>query len=1496
MDRQERSSMYDVVIAESVRDVDRPLDDEPVTKRTSMYDVVAENDRVGDLPLDDEHVALLKVAVQELLDLCAENEVNVPDSLREKLWMSLDEKFVSKRAPTEKTHTEYLTELQLEGDQSFQQSGPFQDVLERLRKVKLNVPPIDLRIKDGSYKVTQYITEDPFEKIHASLHASTHGEDKLEGSQHDGPKRATQKIKTVSSESPFMKICTCLATCLVQKGNMKKRTKIKTIMDGVNLYFESGKMYLVLGGPGSGKSTLMKMIANNLIVNKDCHFDGEVTLSGLSPKDKKIYWTNLVSYIDQIDRLHPFLTVYETLMFSWMCRSGGTHYLPYYGQGSEVMEEVAKMDKEFYMINVILQLLGLKRVENTFVGDKTNVRGVSGGEKKRVTVAEMFTTRTPVLCGDEISTGLDAATTYDITRYVRLGARLTKTVKIVSLLQPPPETVANFDELILISEGKVIYAGPIEDVEKYFNSLGYYIPERVDLADWLQSVPTAEGWRYQKKDNFNGMNDDSYDAELMEMLSDDDLRKRHLSSGEFHTKFYESERGKQILEKVNAPFLEPAETTRVCASHRYRNDGITSFKLVAKRELLLYWRNKYQIKAKIMQTLITGTVVGTLFFNAKTQSVVSVLFLVMFTTGVQAMTQLVQMFYFRSIFYKHQDANFFPTWCYVAGRAMATIPNALIDALLYGTMIYFLVGLAYNDGASIANYFVFLLLIFITSFGSILIFSVFAACVSSVDVAQALMAVSLLLFNVFSGFTVQPDAIPDYYKWFYYINYFAWMFRAFMVNQFQSGKYDEVTATGVTQGEAILIQFGFVDRDNEPYTFPWAWWGMLFTLLCVLLSIIAQFTLFNTIRFTTGKSLVEELGDEFVEEIPESEMVQIPFTRVDLTFKDIHYTVTSSITNEKLELLKGIDGIVEAGKMTALMGSSGAGKTTIMDVIAMRKNTGEITGEIRLNGHLQEEVSFRRCMGYVEQFDQQSPQLTIKETCEFSAKLRLDSKNPAVTPENTFKFVQQALNMLELTNIQDLQVGSDAEGGLSFEQRKRLSIAVELVSNPSILFLDEPTSGLDARAAAIVVRGLKRVAASGRAVCATIHQPSVAVFSEFDRLLLLKRGGEVTFFGDLGPKASLLIEYFERYDSTPKIQPGENPATWMLTTIGAGNVSDKKPFDYAGSYSQSKLCLYCRQQIDAIAANATEDKRVSFESRYATSWISQSKAVMSRTMKIYFRSPSYNVTRVTVSCIIALVFATVYANQRVPHNEGQLNSRINSIFMAVLFICVNAQNTVLALFECERNMFYRHKAANMYDSSAIVLAFTLAELPFLLAVTTFFSVIFYFILGFAMDAGKFFIFFAFVFMGVTTFTFLGQMLVATFRDSATAQGFGGLVVSFTSLFSGVLIRPEQIPNFWIFMYWITPGHYIFESLYTSQFSDDQSEIVASVGSPFYYSLGCSPDTTATCSGTVSQWMAVNFADFSSDSTGWNALFLICFIVFVRLITFYSLTSIDHSSN
>jgi ABC-2 type transporter len=164
------------------------------------------------------------------------------------------------------------------------------------------------------------------------------------------------------------------------------------------------------------------------------------------------------------------------------------------------------------------------------------------------------------------------------------------------------------------------------------------------------------------------------------------------------------------------------------------------------------------------------------------------------------------------------------------------------------------------------------------------------------------------------------------------------------------------------------------------------------------------------------------------------------------------------------------------------------------------------------------------------------------------------------------------------------------------------------------------------------MRGLKRIALSGRAVCATIHQPSIAIFNDFDELLLLKRGGETVYFGELGENSSKLIHYLERYDSTPKIQPGENPATWMLTTIGAGSASSKKkPFDYVGSYAQSKLRAQCLERINQICTEAREENMVSFPSEFATSNKTQSITVLLRTMTVYFRSPNYNVTRVMVS-------------------------------------------------------------------------------------------------------------------------------------------------------------------------------------------------------------------------------------------------------------------------
>lgn len=275
------------------------------------------------------------------------------------------------------------------------------------------------------------------------------------------------------------------------------------------------------------------------------------------------------------------------------------------------------------------------------------------------------------------------------------------------------------------------------------------------------------------------------------------------------------------------------------------------------------------------------------------------------------------------------------------------------------------------------------------------------------------------------------------------------------------------------------------------------------------------------------------------------------FIPVTLTFKDLWSLVPSSRHKPKsIDLLKGVAEYALPDTVTALMGSSEAGKTTLMDVIAGRKTGGTIRGDVLLNGHPATKLAVCHCTGYCEQQDIHSEGATIREALTFSAFLRQDS---SVSEQAKLASVEECLNLLDLRAIADKII----RGRLQ-EQMKRLAIGVELAAQPSVLFLDEPTSGLDAHSAKAIMNGVRKVASSGRTVVCTIHQPSSDVFFLFDSLLLLKRGSEMVFFGDLDNaqpaerKCGHLIDYFEAIFEVPHLPVGQNPATWMLECIGAG--------------------------------------------------------------------------------------------------------------------------------------------------------------------------------------------------------------------------------------------------------------------------------------------------------------------------------------------------------
>ena len=236
----------------------------------------------------------------------------------------------------------------------------------------------------------------------------------------------------------------------------------------------------------------------------------------------------------------------------------------------------------------------------------------------------------------------------------------------------------------------------------------------------------------------------------------------HLTSDDFRQKFYASQRGKELLEKLKVePEQETVEHNRSIYSSddvkklyssRYRNTAMASLRLLIQRECMLWWRDKATIKARIAQDLLMGVVAGTVFWQGweDVSSVLGILFQSMLFISIGAMQKVAPQYAVRGVLYKHQDANFFPTWTFVIGRSLASIPASIIDGLLYGTVVYWFVGLTPSFG----NYIMFVLIAMVASTGIGLLFSIFSAITRDRSTGQACMSISIVLLILFSGFTV----------------------------------------------------------------------------------------------------------------------------------------------------------------------------------------------------------------------------------------------------------------------------------------------------------------------------------------------------------------------------------------------------------------------------------------------------------------------------------------------------------------------------------------------------------------------------------------------------------------------------------------------------------------------------------------------------------------------------------------------------------------------
>lgn len=512
-------------------------------------------------------------------------------------------------------------------------------------------------------------------------------------------------------------------------------------------------------------------------------------------------------------------------------------------------------------------------------------------------------------------------------------------------------------------------------------------------------------------------------------------------------------------------------------------------------------------------------------------------------------------------------------------------------------------------------------------------------------------------------------------------------------------------------------------------------------------------------------------------------------------------------------LLDHVDGWVRPGEVTALMGSSGAGKTTLLNCLSDRLSVGAVTDGTRMvNGKILDN-SFQRSIGYCQQQDIHLPTQTIREALRFSALLRQSSH---ISKKEKYEYVEDVIDLLEMTEYADALVGVSGEG-LNIEQRKRLTIGVELVAKPDLLiFLDEPTSGLDSQTAWSICKLIRKLADNGQAILCTIHQPSAILLQEFDRLLLLQKGGQTVYFGELGKDFRTLIDYFERKGGHP-CPSGTNPADWMLEVIGAAPGS-KTEKDYFQIWKDSNEYQEVQQELDSMEqelGTLPRKKLPDSDKKYAAPLWKQFWIVSKRAFQLSWRSPEYIYSK------IFLVFSAEIFNGfvffKADLTAQGMQNQMFSIFMTLIPFNTLV-NQMLPLFGKQRAVYETREAPSRTFSWIVFMSVQIiSEIPYQLFVGTIAYFCWYYPVGFYKNAAAtnevdsrgvtMWLFLIAFYVYATT---LGHMCASFTEVAENGMNFAMLMFALSMLFCGVMTRPGVFPRFWIFMYRVSPFTYFIQ--------------------------------------------------------------------------------------
>ncbi|QIX01730.1 hypothetical protein AMS68_007247 [Peltaster fructicola] len=1187
-----------------------------------------------------------------------------------------------------------------------------------------------------------------------------------------------------------------------------------------------GEMVLVLGKPGAGCTTFLKVIANQRFGYTT--INGDVRYGPFSSEEFEQRYRGEAVYCQEDDIHHPTLTVGQTLDFALETK------VPSQRPGG--ISPAAFREK---VLDMLLKMFNISHTRDTIVGNPF-VRGISGGERKRVSIAETMITGAAVVCHDNSTRGLDASTAMDYAKSLRILTDSYKTTTFVSLYQASESIYALFDKVMVIDQGRQVFFGPVQEARAYFEGLGFLEKPRQTTPDYLTGC-TDEFERDYKPGRSAVDVPFTPDQLVAAFEQSTHGQKLDADMGSYEKVIKEEE---HVYEDFKLAVLQ--------GKRRSRNKSVYSIPLwwqvwaLIKRQYLLKWQDKFSLVVSWITSIIVAIIVGTVWLKLPQSSSGAftrggVLFIALLFNAFTAFGELGSTMLGRPMLNKHRAYTFHrPSALWLAQIVVDTLFSS-VQILVFSIIVYFMCGLALNAGA----FFIFVLMIISGYLAMTLFFRSIGCLCPDFDYAIRFAAIIITLLILTCGYMIQWQSEQVWLRWIFYINALALSFSAMMINEFSridlscdgqslvpyGANYNDLahqvcTLPGSQAGnpsvagsDYVRVAFNYAPVDL------WRNFGIIVALIVFFLATNASMGEYirwgaggRTITFFVKEDAERtELNARLAEKRRNRKRHQKEASTDDvairskavLTWENLCYDVP--IPSGQLRLLSDIFGYVKPGQLTALMGASGAGKTTLLDVLASRKTIGVISGDKLLDG-MPPGIAFQRGTSYAEQLDVHEGTQTVREALRFSAELRQPYE---VSREDKYAYVEEIISLLEMEDIADAIIGTP-ECGLAVEARKRVTIGVELSAKPEILlFLDEPTSGLDSQSAYNIVRFLRKLAASGQAILCTVHQPNASLFENFDRLLLLQRGGECVYFGDIGKDAQTLIQYFRKHGA--ECPADVNPAEWMLDAIGAGLSPRIGNQDWGDIWRESEELAQVKAEIVKIKSDRASDaqsRSVVEEKEFATPLWHQIKIVNARQHRAFWRTPNYGFTRLWNHVVIALLTGLMFL--QLDNSRSALQYRIFVIFQyTVLPALILAQ--VEPKYDMSRMIYYREAAAKTYRQLPFALSMVLAEIPYSLICALGFFLPIYYIPGFNPSASR--AGFSFFTVLVTEFfaVSLAQMVSAITPSTFIAILFNSPLIIVFALFCGVTIPPPQIPGFWrAWLYQLDPFTRLISALVSTE--------------------------------------------------------------------------------